>query len=91
VGINIQLNALKAMDAASPYGSSGQTVQSYMDQITQQRAAFEQLGQQTENLYEQMPQDDLISFFDRTKLNGELAGSQWYLNKSGQPFDSGQN
>jgi len=79
------------MDAASPYGSSGQTVQSYMDQITQQRAAFEQLGQQTENLYEQMPQDDLISFFDRTKLNGELAGSQWYLNKSGQPFDSGQN
>jgi hypothetical protein len=90
VGVNIQLNALKAMDPASAYGSSGQTVQNYMDQIAQQRAALRQLGQQIENLCEQMPPEDLISFFDRTKLNGELAGSQWYLNKSGQPFGSGQ-
>jgi hypothetical protein len=86
VGIAIQLNALKAMDPASPCGSSGQTVQNFMDQITQQRAAFKQLGQQTENLFAQMPPEDLISFSDRTKLDGELAGIQWYLNKTGSPL-----
>jgi hypothetical protein len=83
VGIAIQLNALKAMDPAEQYGSAGQTVQSYMDQITQQRAAFKQLGQQTENLWQTMPPEDLIAFIDREKLYGEQTALRWYLSRSG--------
>lgn len=91
VGIAIQFNALKAMDPASPCGSSGQTVQNYMDQLTQQRAAFKQLGQQRESLWQNAPPEDLISFFDREKLYGEQAALQWYVSKSGPPSTSGQN
>jgi hypothetical protein len=91
VGIAIQLNALKVMDPASPYGNPGQTVQDYMDQITQHKAAIKQIGQQTENLWQNMPPEDLISFLDREKLYGEPAAVQWYLNKSGQPTGAGSN
>jgi hypothetical protein len=91
VGMAIQLNALKAMDPASPYGSSGQTVQNCMDQITEQRAAVKQLGQQTEGLWENMPPEDLVSFLDRQKIYGEQSTMQWYLNKSGPLSGAGQN
>ena len=84
VGLAIQFNALKAMDPASPYSGSDQTVQAYMDQLTQQRDAVKQLGRQTESLWQNLAPEDLISFFDRQKLYGEQAALQWYLNKSGQ-------
>ena len=91
VGIAIQLNALKVMDPASPYGDSGQTVQDYMDQITQHKAAIRQFAQQNEKLLPNMPPEDLISFLDREKLYGEPAALQWYLNKSGQTSGTGPN
>jgi hypothetical protein len=85
-GITIQLDALKAMDPASAYGSSGQTVQNYIDQITQQRATFRQLIGQTANyLCEQKAPEDQIGFLDRAKFDGELAAIQWYLAKTAQP------
>jgi hypothetical protein len=91
-GIAIQLDALKAMDPASAYDSSGQTVQNYIDQITQQRATFRQLITQTENyLCEQKPPEDQIGFLDRAKFQGELAAIQWYLAKTAQPSASGHN
>jgi hypothetical protein len=91
VGIAIQLNALKMMDPASPYGNPGQTVQDYMDQITQHKAALRRFAQQNENLLPNMPPEDLISFLDREKLYGEPAALQWYLNKIGQPSGAGSN
>ena len=91
VGIAIQLNALKVMDPASPYGDQGQTVQDYMDQITQHKAAIRQIAQQNEKLLPNMPPEDLTSFLDREKLYGEPAAMQWYLNKSGQPAGTGSN
>jgi hypothetical protein len=91
VGIAIQLNALKAMDPASPYGSSGQTVQDSIDQLMEQRAASKQLRQQTETLWQTMPPQDMISFFDRQKLYGEQATLQWYLDKNGQLTGPGQD
>jgi len=89
VGLAIQLNALGAMDPATPYGSSGQTVQDYTDQLTQQKTAIKQLcipaqgpwllgGQ---SLWQDMPPSDVVSFFDRQKLYGEQAALQWYFNK----------
>jgi len=91
VGIAIQLNALKVMDPASPYGDQGQTVQDYMDQITQHKAALKQIAQQNEKLLPNMPPEDLTSFLDREKLYGEPAAMQWYLNKSGQPTGAGSD
>ena len=69
----------------------GQTVQDYMDQITQHKAAIRQFAQQNEKLLPNMPPEDLISFLDREKLYGEPAALQWYLNKSGQTSGTGPN
>jgi hypothetical protein len=91
VGIAIQLNALKVMDPANPYGDAGQTVQDYMDQIAQHKAALKQIAQQNEKLLPNMPPEDLISFLDREKLHGETAALQWYLNKIGQTSGVGSN
>jgi len=91
VGIAIQLNALNALDPASAYGTSGQTVQDYMDQLTQERAAMKQVGQQTKGMWQNMSPEDAISFFDREKLFGEQAALQWYVNKIGQVSGAGPN
>jgi hypothetical protein len=91
VGIAIQLNALNALDPASAYGTSGQTIQDYMDQLTQERAAMKQVGQRTKDMWQNISPEDTISFFDREKLFGEQAALQWYVNKSGQASGAGPN
>jgi hypothetical protein len=91
VGIAIQLNALKAMDPAGAYDSSGQTVQERIDQITQEKAAIRQAAQQTEGMWQNMAPEDAISLLDRQKLYGEWAALQWYLNKNGRPAGAGPN
>ena len=90
-GIAIQLNALQAMDPASSFGGTGQTVQDYMDQLIQQREALKQLCRQTVSLWQNMPPEDLVSMLERQKLNEEPAAVQWYVNKSGQASGAGPN
>jgi RNA polymerase sigma factor (sigma-70 family) len=84
VGLAIQRGALSAMDPNSPYGDSGQSVQDQLNQLTQQRAALKDLGQQIGSLLEKVSDQDWISYYNRWMISGEAAAGQWPVNKYGQ-------
>jgi RNA polymerase sigma factor (sigma-70 family) len=85
-GMNIEYNALKAMDPNSPFGSAGQTVQDQLNQIIQQKAALKNLNDQFNNsVVPVMSQQDWISFQQRQNIFGEAAAQQWFIGKYGQP------
>ena len=76
--------AISAMDPNSPYGDNGQTVQDQLNQIAQQRAALNALGQQAGPLLPTLSDQDWISYTDRKMLFGDEAAVQWLVNKYGQ-------
>ena len=84
VGMWVERNALTAMDPNSAYGSSGQTVQDRIDQITQQNATLRQLGQQVEPLLQNLSEQDWISYKDRWMMFGEESALKWVIGKYGQ-------
>lgn len=84
VGISVERMALGAMNPNSLYGDNGQTVQDYLNQITQQREALKQLKQQLQPVLPMMSDQDWISYTDRMMLSGEQAAMKWVINKYGQ-------
>jgi hypothetical protein len=72
------------MDPASPYGTGGQTVQNRMDALLQQRQPIKALNQTVEDLMAILPEQDLVTFFDRQKVFGESPTLQWLVAKYGQ-------
>jgi hypothetical protein len=84
VGIAIQRLALGAMDPASPSGFAGQTVKDRMDQLLSQRQNIKTLCQTGEGLLATLPDQDLVTFFDREKLLGETPAVQWLVAKYGK-------
>jgi hypothetical protein len=75
--------ALGAMDPATPYGASGQTVQDRIDALVQQRQTIKTLNQSVEGLLTTLPEQDLVTFFDRQKVFGESPTLQWLVAKYG--------
>ena len=84
VGIAAERIALSAMDPNSPYTDNGQTVQDRINQLTQQRAMFKELTQQTEAIFQMMSEQDWISYHTRSTAFGEEAALRWLINKYGQ-------
>jgi DNA-directed RNA polymerase specialized sigma24 family protein len=84
VGMIIERTALNAMDPASPFGDSGQTVQEQINQITQNRAALMDLGNQFNAVAPMMSDQDWINYRDREWAVGQKAAQQWAITKYGQ-------
>jgi hypothetical protein len=84
VGINVERTALGAMDPNGAYGDTGQTVQDRLDQLAQQRAAFRELAQQADPLWQTMSDQDWISYHNRSAAFGEEAAMRWLVGKYGQ-------
>ena len=84
VGIAVERMALSTMDPASPYGTGGQTVQSRIDDLLQQRQTIKALNQTAEGLLAILPEQDLVTFFDRQKVFGESPTLQWLVAKCGK-------
>ena len=84
VGIAVERNALGAMDPNGAYGVTGQTVQDRINQLAQQRAAFKELGQQADPLWQGMSDQDWISYHNRSAAFGEEAAMRWLVGKYGQ-------
>ncbi len=76
--------ALSSMNPASPYGTSGQTAKARMDELVQQRQRIKALAQPSESLLEQLPEQDLVSYFERLKVFGEYPAMQWLAAKYGK-------
>jgi hypothetical protein len=84
VGIAIEKNLLAAMDPNSAYGNSGSTVQNRIDALNQQRTDIKTLVKQSDAILPTMSDQDLIGFFDRTRMFGEAAAMRWAVGKYGQ-------
>lgn len=84
VGEAVEKIALNDMNPTSPYGENGQTVQDYLNQLTQQRSAIRQLNAQAESLMPMLSDQDMMNYQNRRALFGEVAAMQWVINKYGQ-------
>lgn len=84
VGMSIESFALATMDPSSPCGSVGQTVQDRLNQIHEQFAAHDALGEQFTALLPTMSDQDWIGYCDRMKTSGEDAAWLWLIGKYGQ-------
>jgi hypothetical protein len=84
LGIAIETLALNAMNPASPYGDSGQTVRDRLNQVAQQKAALKELVTQSEPFRQTMADQDWIGYADRLKTFGEEAALRWVLSKYGR-------
>ena len=85
VGNAIERIALGAMDPATGYSNSGQTVSDRLDELAQQSAAISHLAQQVEGLQPRISAPDWISYLDRSRNFGEAAAAQWLVTKYGPP------
>lgn len=84
VGIALERIALGNMDPNAPYGSDGQTVQNYRDQLNQQFTALEQRSAQVEALMPQISEQDYVIYHDRWLMFGEQNAEQWIISKYAQ-------
>lgn len=83
VGMAIERQAFSTMDPNNPCGDNGQTIQDRLSQITQQKAALQDLGQQFGALTQTMSDQDWISYRDRQMMFGQEAAMQWVVSKYG--------
>jgi RNA polymerase sigma factor (sigma-70 family) len=84
VGIAVERTTLGAMDPKAISGADGQTVEERLKQLTERRSAIQQLSHEAESLWPTLPDEDWISFNDRSKVFGEEAALRWVTSKYSQ-------
>jgi hypothetical protein len=84
VSTAVQSIALRAMDPATPYGDSGQTVQGRLDELARQRTAVATLTAQFDAVQQRVSDQHWISYKDRWRSFGEEAALRWVVGKYGQ-------
>jgi hypothetical protein len=96
VGVNIESQILESLEPGSLYDNAGRTVKDRLDELARAREDIRRLGEPSVwmggerrdvlvALCEQMPPQDLISFYDRIKVSGEREALRWALDKLGKP------
>jgi hypothetical protein len=84
VGLAIQRNLLKGLDPSALFGDSGLTVQNQLDAVTQRVERLKGLWKQAEPILRNMPDEELIHYFDRMKTFGETEALRWVMNRRGK-------
>jgi hypothetical protein len=84
VGMAVERMALGSMDPTSPYGDNGQTVQDAINQLTQDRAMYDQLNQAAEPILENLSDQDYLTYKDRWMAFGEESALRWLIATHGQ-------
>jgi hypothetical protein len=85
VGLAVQRLALSSLDPASPYGTGGQTVKERMDELLEQRKTIRAIAQSSDDLLANLPEPDLVTYYDRQKMFGAYPAMQWLVTKYGKP------
>jgi len=83
VGNAAQRMVLDAMDPNSPFGANGLTVQQQRESINMRRETLRELAKVLE-LLPNLPEQDLVVFFDRVKHFGDEPALRWLQNVYGQ-------
>lgn len=76
--------ARQGLDPASAYGDSGHTVKDRLDELKERSEEYRLLRTQVQDLLPTLPEQDLVSFFDRKRIFGEIEALQWARNKVGK-------
>jgi len=94
VGLAIERQILERMDPASPYDSAGHTVQDRLSELAQRREVIRELQGAVDpsgkwdslaGVLQTLSEQDLISFFDRVKVSGELEAMRWVRSRQAKP------
>jgi RNA polymerase sigma factor (sigma-70 family) len=83
VGLAIQRNILNRLEPGALYDDAGQTVQNQLDALTQRVESLKGLWKEAQPVLENVPDQELIRYFDRMKTFGETEALRWALNKFG--------
>jgi hypothetical protein len=82
VGCAIQRKILEAMDPASRFGNAGLTAQNQLDAIVQRQQAIQGIVPR-EALMPTLSEAETAGFYERMKLLGEDAATQWLMKAHG--------
>jgi hypothetical protein len=92
VGIAIETKALQALPPESLYDDSGRTVQARLDELASRKTEITRLNDpangnsgERQSILETLSQQDLITYFDRLKIFGELNALRWAVEKQSTP------
>ena len=86
VGLGIERQILEQMDPGSPYDTAGRTVQDRLTELAQRREDIRELQGAVDpdgrwdslaGVLQSLSEQDLISFFDRIKVSGEMEALRW--------------
>ena len=83
VGIAIESQILKACDPASTPEPLGMPVKDRLEDLAQQKAELKRLAPLVNTLSARGSEAELMSYFDRVKLDGEVAALRWLEAKRG--------
>jgi len=83
-GIVIEKGALGILKPSDPYGNGNLTVQNQIDALTRRAEELSALGPQASSILQNMADQDLVSYYDRTRIFGEEAALRWVLRTYGQ-------
>jgi hypothetical protein len=92
VGLGIERQILERMDPGSPYDTVGRTVQDRLGELAQRREEIRELQGAVDpdgrwdslaGVLQSLSEQDLISFFDRIKVSGELEALRWARTRLG--------
>jgi len=82
VGMAIERLAFNAMNPGAPYGEAGQTVQDQIDALVARRKDYRELTSKSTQILATMSDEDVLHYFDRQKIYGEVAAMRWAANQS---------
>jgi len=94
VGLGIERQILERMDPGSPYDTVGRTVQDRLSELAQRREDIRELQGAVDpdgrwdslaGVLQSLSEQDLISFFDRIKVTGEMEALRWARNRLAGP------
>jgi hypothetical protein len=74
----------QGLNPASAYADAGHTVKDRLDELQKLWEMQRLLRTQVQDLLPTLPEQDLVSFFDRKRIFGEIEALQWALNKLGK-------
>jgi RNA polymerase sigma factor (sigma-70 family) len=83
IGISVERDALRALDAAGPYGTGGETIQQRLDELVQQKEALQVLAKQADPLWQTLSDQDWVDYHSQLATSGEEVAMRWLVSNRG--------
>ena len=83
VGIDIEVKILNQLDPLTPINSAGQTVETRLNQLNQQKNQLQSLVQKAQDLpISKMSDEQMKDYTQRLRSQGEVNATQWWLDQN---------